>query len=69
MQIPLTAPLRLWCDNLGALALTFNPIFHATTKHIDVDHIRSSAPHQPDKNSTIAILKSIDSIKAIATYY
>lgn len=27
----------LWCDNLGATYLTANPMFHARTKHIEVD--------------------------------
>lgn len=38
LQIPLTAPPHLYCDNLGALALASNPIFHVTTKHIEVDY-------------------------------
>ena len=33
---PMTA--TLWCDNLGATYLSANPVFHARTKHIEVDY-------------------------------
>jgi hypothetical protein len=36
IQAPKTA--KLWCDNIGAKYLFENPIFHARTKHIEVDY-------------------------------
>lgn len=31
-----TSPV-LWCDNNSAISLATNPVFHARTKHIEVD--------------------------------
>ena len=48
LQIVLHTPPPLWCDNLGAIALDFNPIYHAGTKHIEVDYhlIREKIIHK-----------------------
>lgn len=38
LHIPIIHTSILWCDNVGAISLAPNSIFHACTKHIEVDY-------------------------------
>jgi histone deacetylase 1/2 len=38
LGIPAPRAAKLWCDNIGAKYLSANPVFHARTKHIEVDY-------------------------------
>ena len=39
-DIGFTLPLipQIWCDNVSAIALASNPVFHARTKHVEIDY-------------------------------
>ncbi|KAL5735725.1 hypothetical protein ACOSQ2_030513 [Xanthoceras sorbifolium] len=37
LRIELPKSIVIWCDNHSANALAMNPVFHACTKHVDID--------------------------------
>lgn len=37
IKFPVLRTLVLWCDNMSVGALATNPVFHAKTKHIEID--------------------------------
>jgi hypothetical protein len=66
LQVFLSSSPTLWCDNLGALALASNPVYHAHTKHIEVDYhfIREKVVN---KDITTRYMPTLDQIADIFT--
>lgn len=66
LHIPLPSPPIVWCDNVGALALASNPVFHARTKHVEVDYhfIRGKVTN---KDIVPKFISSVDQVADVFT--
>lgn len=38
LGFPISALMKLWCDNQGAIHIANNLVFHKRTKHIELDY-------------------------------
>ncbi|PKU86195.1 putative mitochondrial protein [Dendrobium catenatum] len=60
------APVDLHCDNTSAIALAQNPVYHACTKHIEIDH-RFLREHIGNNHLRLLPIKTDDQIADILT--
>ena len=60
-MLPSSPPPILWCDNIGATYLAVNPLFHARTKHIELDfhYVRDQVQQ---KQITVQFISSKDQL-------
>lgn len=65
-QVPILQVPTLWSDNISAISLANNPLFHARTKHIEIDYhfVREKATR---KDIQINYITSVDQIGDIFT--
>ncbi|PKU80183.1 Retrovirus-related Pol polyprotein from transposon TNT 1-94 [Dendrobium catenatum] len=65
-QIPHEEPVTIFCDNTSAIALANNPVFHARTKHIEIDQ-RFVRDHIQRKTISLLPISTVDQIADIFT--
>jgi hypothetical protein len=66
LGVQLTSPPKLWRDNIGATYLAANPVFHAKTKHVEID-FHFVRDHVAAKTLQILFIPSKEQIANILT--
>jgi hypothetical protein len=66
LGIGLSSTPTLWCDNIGATYMSVNPIFHAHTKHVEID-FHFVRDHVADKSLNIRFIPSSDQLADVLT--
>jgi hypothetical protein len=66
LGVSLLSPPKLWCDNIGATYMLVNPVFHASTKHVEIDFhfVRDLLA---DKSLEILFIPSLDQLVDVLT--
>jgi EAL domain-containing protein (putative c-di-GMP-specific phosphodiesterase class I) len=66
LGISLSSPPTLWCDNIGATYMSVNSVFHARTKHVEID-VHFVRDRVADKSLEIRFIPSSDQLVDVLT--